>query len=60
MVGGVILSEVLFRKYFEEGAYAEKAIWKPLIISILVAIPFVLAAVCAGESSSVAEPFACA
>ena len=46
MLGGGILSKYLFPKYFpneEMELYEMKPIWKPLIISILVTIPFILA-----------------
>ncbi len=44
LVGGAILSEFYFRKYFtNEKEFLKKKIWKPLIISIIVSIPFLLA-----------------
>lgn len=45
-IGGAFLSEVLFKKYIRNPTdYANKKVWKPLIISVLVSIPFFLAAV---------------
>lgn len=45
-IGGLILSNYVFPKYFsEQDKYENKKIWKPLIISILITIPFVLAAI---------------
>jgi hypothetical protein len=43
LVGGGILSEYFFKKYFPKEDYEYKKIWKPLLISILVVIPFILA-----------------
>lgn len=44
MVGGLILSEYFFKKHFtNDKSYPKKKIWKPLIISILITIPFILA-----------------
>ncbi len=44
MVGGLILTEYFFKKYFPApDDYDKKKIWKPLIISILITIPFILA-----------------
>jgi hypothetical protein len=44
IVGGVILTEYVYTKYFSDDQNIEKKkIWKPLIISILITIPFVLA-----------------
>ncbi|HNR19350.1 MAG TPA: hypothetical protein PKN75_12040 [Bacteroidia bacterium] len=46
LIGGAILSEYFFKKYFSNGdEYEKKKIWKPLIISILIAIPLVLATI---------------
>lgn len=42
-VGGWFLSEVLYKKYFKEQKYEEKKIWKALIISLLIMLPFLLA-----------------
>lgn len=43
--GGYLLSEVIQKKYFpNEANYEIKKIWKALIISIIIIIPFVLAA----------------
>jgi len=43
MGGGAILSEYFFKKYFPNDNYEYKKIWKALLISIVVVIPFVLA-----------------
>jgi hypothetical protein len=44
MVGGGILSYYFQKKYFpNEESYEKKTIWKPLIISIVITIPFVWA-----------------
>ncbi len=46
MLGGGILSKYFFPKYFpneEMELYEMKPIWKPLLISILITIPFILA-----------------
>ncbi|NVO85995.1 hypothetical protein [Hymenobacter terrestris] len=40
---GVILSEYFFRKYFPKDNYEYKKIWKALLISIVIVIPFLLA-----------------
>lgn len=43
IVGGVILTEIFYKKYFlDDSIYEKKKIWKPLIISILITIPFIL------------------
>ncbi|MES2725847.1 MAG: hypothetical protein V4643_02005 [Bacteroidota bacterium] len=42
--GGIVLGEVFFKKHFpNEEAYEKKTIWKPLFISFLILVPFVLA-----------------
>lgn len=42
--GGIVLGEVFFKKHFpKEDAYEKKTIWKPLFISFLILVPFVLA-----------------
>jgi hypothetical protein len=42
--GGVLLSHYFFTKYIpNEESYRNKPIWKPLIISILITIPFIWA-----------------
>ena len=42
--GGVLLGHYFFTKYIpNEEEYETKAIWKPLIISILITIPFIWA-----------------
>ncbi len=43
MGGGILLSEYFFKKYFPEDNYEYKKIWKALLISILITIPFLLA-----------------
>ncbi|MGB3587423.1 MAG: hypothetical protein WBA23_12830 [Tunicatimonas sp.] len=44
MVGGFVLSEVVFKKNFpNDETIKKKKIWKPLIISILITVPFILA-----------------
>jgi hypothetical protein len=44
MVGGGILSYYFQKKYFpNEESYEKKTIWKPLIISIVITIPFLWA-----------------
>lgn len=44
IIGGYILSEYFYKKYFlDEKSYPKKKIWKPLIISILITIPFIIA-----------------
>ncbi len=40
---GVILSEYFFKKYYPNDNYEYKKIWKALLISIVIIIPFVLA-----------------
>ena len=39
---GAILSEYFFRKYFPNDNYEYKKIWKALVISIAITIPFLL------------------
>ena len=44
--GGLVLTKNFFVKYFpNEHKYQKKKIWKPLIISIIILIPFVWAAI---------------
>jgi thymidylate kinase len=44
IIGGYILSEYFYKKYFpNDNMYEKKKIWKPLIISILITIPFIIA-----------------
>jgi len=44
MIGGVILTEFVYKKNFPNDQNIEKKkIWKPLIISVLIIIPFILA-----------------
>ena len=50
-VGGLILTEFFYKKYFpNESNYEKKKIWKPLIISILITIPFIIAIIYAGQN----------
>lgn len=42
--GGALLSKYFFAKHFpDKDKYESKPIWKPLVISIIITIPFVLA-----------------
>jgi len=44
VAGGLILTEYFYKKYFPmDNNYGKKKIWKPLIISILITLPFLLA-----------------
>lgn len=44
LAGGLILTEFLYKKYFPiDNTISKKKIWKPLIISIIITIPFLLA-----------------
>ncbi|MEO9802254.1 MAG: hypothetical protein ABJF04_03355 [Reichenbachiella sp.] len=44
LIGGAILAEYFFGKYLgSEKDYQKKKIWKPLIISMLISIPLLLA-----------------
>jgi hypothetical protein len=46
IIGSYILSEYFYKKYFpNDSLYEKKKIWKPLIISILITIPFVVAVI---------------
>ena len=46
MAGALVLTELFYKKHFlVDGDYEKKKIWKPLIISILITIPFILALV---------------
>lgn len=42
---GSILTEYFFKKYFPNDNYQHKKIWKALLISIAIIIPFILAAI---------------
>lgn len=42
---GLVLSEYFFKKYFPNDNYQHKKIWKALLISIAIIIPFILAAI---------------
>lgn len=43
MLGGLALSEHFYKKYFPDNNYEYKKIWKALIISFLIMVPFILA-----------------
>jgi hypothetical protein len=44
LIGGSVLSHGLFSVYIpNEEQFEKKKIWKPLIISIIITIPFILA-----------------
>jgi len=44
MIGGGVLSYYFQKKYFpDEDKFEKKAIWKALVISILITIPFIFA-----------------
>ena len=44
MLGGLILTEHYFKKYFPQPEiFDTKKIWKPLLISILIILPFIIA-----------------
>ena len=48
--GGGVLSYLFKNKYFpNEDVFQKKTIWKPLIISIMIAIPLFLAAIYTSE-----------
>ena len=52
IAGGGILSEYYFKNYFPNDEELEKKkIWKPLIISILITIPLIAAAIYARENN---------
>lgn len=42
IIGGGILAEYFFRKYFPDDDYERKSVARPLLIVILIAIPFSL------------------
>jgi hypothetical protein len=45
-VGGYVLSEYFFKNYIPEAElYPRKKIWKPLIISVIITLPLILALV---------------
>jgi hypothetical protein len=49
IAGGLILTEYFFKKNFPNpDNYDKKKVWKPLIISILITIPFVIAMIYSG------------
>jgi hypothetical protein len=49
-VGGAVLSEYFYKKYFPaDSDYPKKTIWKPLIISLIIVVPFILAAIYAND-----------
>jgi hypothetical protein len=39
IIGGGILAEYFFKKYFPHNDYEHKSIWKPLIVTLLILIP---------------------
>ncbi len=41
--GGAVLAEYFFKKYYPDDNYEFKKIWKALLISIAIIIPFILA-----------------
>lgn len=44
IAGGVILSDVILNAYIPDAKnYPKKKIWKPLIVSIIICIPFLIA-----------------
>lgn len=44
VAGGFILSNPMYKKHFpNDEDYKKKDVWKPLIISILITVPFILA-----------------
>jgi hypothetical protein len=44
ILGGAVLSQYFFSMYIpNENQFEKKKIWKPLIISILITVPFILA-----------------
>lgn len=52
IIGGLALSEVSFRIHFPDGdKFEKKPIWKPLIISIIIMIPFIAAAIYSAENN---------
>jgi len=49
IIGGAILSEVVFKKYFPDAdSYAKKQIWIPSIIGLVILSLFVLAIIYGG------------
>ena len=42
-IGALILTQVFWKKHLGETKFRTKPIWKPLIISIIIMIPFLLA-----------------
>ena len=44
IAGGALLTEYFYKKYFPDDLGCEKKkIWKPLVISVIILIPFVVA-----------------
>jgi len=39
IIGGGILAEYFFKKYFPDNDYQHKSIWKALLITLLISIP---------------------
>jgi hypothetical protein len=49
-IGGWIMTQFFWNKYIgEETKYRTKPIWKPLIISLVITIPFLLTIIFGGE-----------
>ncbi|MFM6976299.1 MAG: hypothetical protein ACKOW2_05570 [Sphingobacteriaceae bacterium] len=42
MLGGGVISEFFFEKYYPDENYEYKEIWKPLFICTIITIPFVI------------------
>lgn len=42
IIGGGILAEYFFKKYFPEDNYEHKSIWRPLAVALLITIPLVM------------------
>ncbi len=50
LTGLLVLFEYFFGKYFpDENTYEKKKAWKPLLISVLIIIPFLLALIYGGD-----------
>lgn len=48
--GAILLTQIFWNRFIgKDTTFRVKPIWKPLIISILIAIPFVLAAIYSGQ-----------
>jgi hypothetical protein len=42
IIGGGILAEFFYKKYFPDDDYEHKSIWKPLLIVLLITIPLAI------------------